>query len=294
MKALSPQLQAHLDSGATTLAWCWRLVRADGVRLGFTDHDRDLAFDGTTFEATSGFTASDIKDSVGLVPGNLDVDGALSSHTLDEADLAAGLYDGARVEIWRVNWSSPDQRVLMRAGSLGDVTRSGAAFRAEIRGLAEALQQPCGRLYQYACDANLGDARCGVDISGPAFQAKGVIAAAASGRFLSVALQDAYANGWFTRGRLAFESGANRGRVQDVRHHANGANNAADIELWQPFGLAIAAGDVVTLTAGCDKHFGTCRQKFNNAANFRGFPHIPGSDALSAVARAGATRLTGY
>jgi len=59
MKALSPDLAAHLASGATTLCWCWRVVRRDGVVLGFTDHDRALTFDGTTYEAASGFTASD-------------------------------------------------------------------------------------------------------------------------------------------------------------------------------------------------------------------------------------------
>ena len=56
MKQLSPSLQSHLDTGATTLAWCWRVTRGDGAVLGFTDHDRDLTFDGTTFEAATGFT----------------------------------------------------------------------------------------------------------------------------------------------------------------------------------------------------------------------------------------------
>ncbi|MBW6496728.1 MAG: DUF2163 domain-containing protein [Burkholderiaceae bacterium] len=46
MKTLSPELQAHLDEGTTTLALCWRISRNDGVALGFTDHDRALVFDG--------------------------------------------------------------------------------------------------------------------------------------------------------------------------------------------------------------------------------------------------------
>src|SRR5437879_3349964 len=108
MKHLSPALQAHLDSGTTTLAWCWRLTRADGARLGFTDHDRDLAFDGTTFEAASGFTATDIKDAVGLSVDNLEVESALSSDSLNEDDLAAGLFDAGAIEIWRVNWADTD------------------------------------------------------------------------------------------------------------------------------------------------------------------------------------------
>jgi hypothetical protein len=45
------------------------------------------------------------------------------------------------------------------------------------------------------------------------------------------------------------------------------------------------AGDAFTVTAGCDKHFATCQAKFANAVNFRGFPHMPGNDFVTAVAR---------
>lgn len=292
MKPLSAGLEAHLATGTTTLAWCWRLTRSDGTVLGFTDHDRDLVFDATTYSAATGFTASEITDSLGLSTDNLDVEGALSAASLSEHDLAAGLYDGARVEIWRVNWQDPGQRVLMRSGTLGDVSRNGTAFTAEIRGLAQALQQPNGRLYQYACDADLGDARCTVDLTSPKFHVTGTVLASASPRLLTGALPDAFDEDWFSRGRLVFTSGANRGRAQEIRRHIN-SGNAVDIELWQPFASAIAPGDVFTLTAGCDKHFATCRAKFANAVNFRGFPHIPGNDALSAIASSGRTTLTG-
>ncbi|MEQ9528912.1 MAG: DUF2163 domain-containing protein, partial [Parvibaculaceae bacterium] len=46
MKAVSPEFAAHVAGGVTTLAWCWKLVRRDGAVLGFTEHDRDLAFGG--------------------------------------------------------------------------------------------------------------------------------------------------------------------------------------------------------------------------------------------------------
>jgi uncharacterized phage protein (TIGR02218 family) len=134
-------MQAHLDSGATTLAWCWRLTRADGTQLGFTDHDRDLAFDGTDFEAGCGFTGSEVKQSLGLSVDNLDASGALASDRLNEADLASGLFDDARVEIWRVNWADTAQRVLVMAGSVGEVKRAEGAFTAELRSLAHYLHQ---------------------------------------------------------------------------------------------------------------------------------------------------------
>jgi uncharacterized phage protein (TIGR02218 family) len=127
VKTLPAGMQAHLDGGATTLCWCWQLTRGDGAVQGFTDHDRDLAFDGVTYAAVSGFTASEVQSSLGLAVDNLALSGALSSGSLNEADLAAGLYDNAAIRIWRVNWAAVGQRVLMRSGTLGEVTRSGTA-----------------------------------------------------------------------------------------------------------------------------------------------------------------------
>ena len=286
MKTLPEGMQTHLDSGTTTLCWCWRLTRRDGTMFGFTDHDCDVMFDGTTFEAAAGFTASEMKDSVGLNVDNLDVESAISSDRLDEDDLAAGLYDDARVEIFRVNWSSPDQCVLMRAGSLGEVSRSGSAFRAEVRGLAHYLQQPTGRLFQFTCDADLGDARCGVNLEGSAYRGVGEISAVLSPRAFEVSGLEDHADGWCTRGLLRFTSGANAGQSVEIRSHAV-RDGIVTIELWQEPARAISAGDAVSVTAGCDKLLETCRTKFGNAVNFRGFPHMPGNDFVTSYVRGG-------
>ena len=286
MKALPEVLSLHLATGATTLCWCWRLTRADGARLGFTDHDRDLTFDGTTFEAAAGFAASEMRDALGLSVDNLEVTSALQSDRLADADLDAGLYDDAKVEIFRVNWQDPDARVLMRTGSLGEVRRAGASFTAEVRGLAHYLQQPKGRLFQYTCDADLGDVRCGVDLDDPALRGTGTITAAASARQFTANGLEAFAADWFTRGLLTFTSGAADGQKIEVKRHAV-AGDVAVLELWQPARTPLLAGQTFIVTAGCDKHIGTCRAKFANAVNFRGFPHMPGNDFITAVARPG-------
>jgi uncharacterized phage protein (TIGR02218 family) len=287
MKQLSPALQAHLETGTTTLAWCWRIVRRDGAALGFTDHDHPLTFDGTTFEAATGFTASDMKTSVGLAVDNLDVSGALRSDSLNETDLSAGLFDEAKVEIWRVNWSDTAQRVLMRSGTLGEVKRAGSAFTAEIRGLTHVLQQPKGRLYQYTCDATFGDARCSVTATSPAFQTTAtVISATPDGHALKVTLAGTFAAGWFTRGVAMVTAGRSVNARSEIRRHAI-VGNAIAIDLWQPFAVPLGAGDTLTLIAGCDKHIETCRTKFANVVNFRGFAHMPGNDFVAAVAKPG-------
>jgi uncharacterized phage protein (TIGR02218 family) len=284
MKALSPQLAAHLASGATTLCWCWRVVRRDGVGMGFTDHDKALTFDGTTYEAATGFTASDIKDSLGLSVDNLEVTGALSSATLTDDDLAAGRYDDARIEIYRVNWSDTSQRVLMRSGSIGEVRRSGTGFTAELRGLAHYLQQPKGRLLQLTCDADLGDARCTVDLSSPSFRGTGMIVTAHSARRFTVSGLDGFDNGFFSRGLFAFTSGASAGLKIEVRSHLKLASSVT-IELWAEAEGSPTVGDEFVITAGCDKRVETCKARFSNVVNFRGFPSMPGNQFLTQIGR---------
>ena len=272
MKVISTEFAAHLASGATTLCNCWKLTRDDGRVMGFTDHDCDLGIDGVVYEAAAGFTASAIESSAGLAVDNL--------------DLAAGLYDDASVEIWRVNWKAPDQRVLMRRGNLGQVSRGATGFTAELRGLAHRLNQPVGRLFQYGCDADLGDVRCGIDLGAAEMRGVGTVVASEDDRVVTASGLDAFAEGWFDRGRVVFTSGANAGAGCEVKLHSIAAAGAV-IEMWQTMARQIAVGDEFTVTAGCDKQFSTCRTKFANGVNFRGFPHMPGNDYVISYARSG-------
>lgn len=277
MRALDPALQAHLSSGATTLATCWKLTRRDGAVLGFTDHDRALAFDGAVFAPETGADGTALQSSADMSVDNSEIAGALDADALSADDLAAGRYDGAEVEIWRVNWEDVSQRYLMKRATIGEVVREGSRFRAELRGASAALDRRQGRVYQRLCDATLGDARCGVDASAPAFSGAGVVIAILDDqRFLASGL-GAYAAGWFADGALHWTSGANAGTRGSVKAHGRGPDGDA-LSLWLPTGGAIAVGDAFAVTAGCDKRSETCRAKFSNLVNFRGFHLMPGND----------------
>ena len=131
MKVLSLALQAHLDDGTTTLSWCWRITRSDGVTLGFTDHDQVLTFDGTVFEPESGFAASEVRSGSDLSVDAQDAEGVLTSDRFTETDIVDGHWDNAAVELWRLNWADPNQRVLMRLGAVGQIRRGRMAFVAD-------------------------------------------------------------------------------------------------------------------------------------------------------------------
>ncbi|MCX5576874.1 DUF2163 domain-containing protein [Kaistia terrae] len=286
MRSIPEGLAAHIAGDASTLCHGWRLTRKDGVVLGFTDHDRDLVFDGVIFEAATGLLASEASAETGMVTGGMEVAGALISDRLSETELAAGAFDHAKIETFLVNWQSPDERLLLRVGHIGEVLREDGAFRVEIRGLAAGLDEPQGRVFRAACDADLGDQRCKVDLDDPVFRGSGTAVAAFDGRRFTVSGLDAFASGWFERGTLVWTSGANEGRRAVIKMQRLAAG-ALTIELWNAMTEAILPGDGFTITAGCDKRFETCREKFANALNFRGFPHMPGNDFALGYARNG-------
>lgn len=276
MRTLPSGMQTHLDTGTTTLCWCWKVTRRDATVQGFTDHDNDLTFDSVTYIASSGFTATEIQDSVGLNVDNLDVEGALDSTTLNEDDLAAGEYDNADVELYRVNWADTSQRLLMRTGSIGEVRRLENTFIAEIRGLSHQLNQKQGRVYQHTCDVDLGSAKCGINLNLAAFKGTGAIDSVEyQYRFTSTGL-GSFDDGWFIGGKLVWTSGNNNGYSSEVKLHTNDGSTV-QLELWEEPANTVQAADDFTITAGCDKLFATCKDKFSNTDNFRGFPHIPGN-----------------
>ena len=279
MKTLSPALQAHLDSGTTTLAWVWRIERSDGVVFGFTDHDQVLEFGGITFEPESGFAASEIRSGTDLAVDAQDAEGVLSSDTITETDILDGRWDNAAVEVWRVNWQDVEERVLMRRGAIGQVRRGRLAFVAEVRSLAHVLNQTVGRTFQHACDAELGDARCGVDLDDPAFRASGTVRAVSGDRSFAASGLGGFAADRFTLGRLTWTSGPNAGRIAEVASHEV-VVGARRLTLLEAPVRPIAVGHDFVVRAGCDKRIETCRGRFANVANFRGFPHIPGQDTV--------------
>lgn len=287
MKSLPPALQALLDSGVTTLCTCWRIERLDGLVFGFTNHDRRLNFDGTDYLPETGFTPAETASALGLQVDTAEIEGALSSGVIAGTDIALGLWDNARAEIFRVDWTNTANRVILRKGSLGEIGRGRQAFFAEIRGLAHELAQPDGRTYGRSCDAVLGDARCGVNLDQPAFKGAGVVTVVTDDRLISVSGIDAFAAGWFAQGLLTWASGANSGASTEVAGHRFEASGSVTIELWRRAERPVAVADAFSVTAGCGKTWEICLAKFLNGDNFRGFPHIPGNDAAYQTAKSG-------
>ncbi|WP_431300144.1 DUF2163 domain-containing protein [Tabrizicola sp. BL-A-41-H6] len=285
-------LHAHLGSGATTVCRAWTVVRPDGTVLGFTDHDRDLVIEGVVCRADTGMTARALQQTTGLSVDNSEAVGALSDASVTEADLLAGRYDGAEVRAWLVNWANPDERIEQFRGALGEIVRAGGSFRAELRGLSDALNRPQGFAYQSGCSAVLGDSRCRFDTGQPGYFAQRVVETVEDGRSFRFASFAGFDDRWFEYGRFEVLSGLAAGLVGVVRaDRQEGAGRR--IDLWQSIPAEIATGDSVRIIAGCNKASDTCRTKFSNFMNFRGFPHIPGEDWLTSYPVSGSAKTGG-
>jgi uncharacterized phage protein (TIGR02218 family) len=268
-------LAAHYASGSTTLARLWKITRLDGVVYGFTDHDAALSFGGVNYRPTSAFDASAISTRAELNVDNLEVVGILDDAGITAEDIEAGRWDGASVRIVEVNWAdlSMGENVL-RIGEIGNVQRRRGQYVAELRGLMQKLQNNVGRVVSPSCDAALGDARCGVDLDGsPGYRVAGTITSVTSRRVFA-ASSLAQAAAYFSGGDVTFTSGLNDGIRMEVKTH--GAIGALQLQLPMPF--AVQVGDTFTIVPGCDHTKDTCKAKFNNVVNFRGFSFVPGPD----------------
>ncbi len=278
MRQITEALAARLGREATTLALCWRIVRRDGVALGFTAHDRELFVEGMAYRPAPGAVPSAIELSDGLDADTMEVAGALSGDGVAEVDLRAGRFDGALVETFLIDWERPDAgRLVLTRGTLGTVERRDGAFTAELRGATAALAASPVELVSPECRAELGDRRCRVDL------ARFTVVATANqvtdaARF--EVMSPSEPEGWFAYGRARFLDGPAAGLSAEIVASSGASEATLTIELREPLAVAPGVGDRVELRAGCDKRFSTCRAKFGNALNFRGEPHVPGTDAL--------------
>lgn len=274
------ELISHLETGATTTCRAWLVKRKDGQTFGFTDHDVDLEFDGNLFKANSGLTAGALQKSTGLAVDNTEVMGSLSDAAISETDLLAGRFDGAEVVIWLLNWRNADQRMIRFRGSFGEIQLSKGAFRVELRGLTEGLNQARGRVYQPTCAAVLGDRECRFDLGQPTFSVETTIKKTGKRGEYFLPSQQGVPDRWFEWGRARILSGPAVGLVAMIKFDQETADFRR-IELMVDFDLSPDIGDTIQLQAGCDKMAVTCRTKFNNFLNFRGFPNIPGADWMA-------------
>jgi uncharacterized phage protein (TIGR02218 family) len=260
-----------VDGEVTNVALCWRAERSDGAGLGLTSHDRAILSDGITYLPSPGMIPASITRSLGLEPHSAEASGALSSDALEPSDLALGRWDGARVCLSAIDWTLPvEDQIALMAGELGDVAIDGDSFSAELRGAAARLEGPVCPATSAECRAQFGDKQCRIDLAGRTIIAN-VLSSSDGQLTLDRAVDERY-----LLGRLRYMSGANCGLSSVVI-----SVNFAVVVVRDLPRAPVEDGCRIALREGCDKRFQTCVERFANAINFRGEPHLPGNDLLT-------------
>ncbi len=274
MRDVSAALAQHLEQELSHLAYLLKITRLDGQVLGFTTHDQRISIDTTDYLPSNSLALSSLESGADLATDNLELAGILESAAINDADIAAGRYDQARVDIFVCNWADLSMGTMqLKRGWLGEITRDGPRYKAELRGFIDAIQQPFGVFITPECRHNLGDSACGVALA--AHMVAGTVTASSTLYSFTDSTRTEAA-GIFSYGRLTWLSGENAGTTIEIKQHAAGGV----FTLWLPMTAPIAVGDTYSLVAGCDKTLATCAGRFNNALNFGGFPHLPGVDRI--------------
>lgn len=288
MKDLSVVMLVHLAQPTTTLAEAWRVVRVDGAIYGFTSHDLNVTISDVLYQAVPGLQATTSHTTDTFAVDTLDVTIFLT--VSDEADIAAGLWDNAVVTVFEYNWNDPPTTFgndlnILRHGNLGEVKRQNNLLQAEIRGLTQRLSKRTGRQYSPTCpwrhaqwngSTYVSSIECGVDLT--TFIHTGAITAVSATPTLQFSDTDsAQVDDYYAEGLITFTSGDNTGITREVRQWTS-----QEFFLHRPFPYVVQIGDAYSAVTGDDHRFETCRDKFSRAANFGGFPYVPGIQGVYA------------
>jgi uncharacterized phage protein (TIGR02218 family) len=260
------------DAPLETAASFWRVIRRDGVTLGFTAHDRDLWFDGVLHRSAPGMIPSAIRRSADFEPDSAEVQGALSHDSISATDLAAARFDGARVLIGLVDWESLERHVIYR-GSIGTVTEEAGSFTAALESRKLELQRDPVPRTSPSCRAAFCGPGC--TLSAARFSHDGALTsfdAAAN----SVSLTTTVTPTNLIGGTLRWFDGPYAGQPMGVV-----ALNGTALVLDTPLDQAPPLGARITVREGCDRTLETCATRFGNAINFQGEPHLPGNDLVT-------------
>lgn len=288
MKPIPAALQAHYNSGATSVSHAIVIQREDGEVFGFTSHDRSFVMDVTpwghdedalVFDARQGLDASAIVTTAGFEVDNLELTTLDDGTLFDRDEVLAGTWTNAEFRIFRYRWDvapvviANDVETLIR-GWFGEVTLNQNTIQVELRGLTQKLQQPVGIVSTKTCRARLGDGACKVNLA--TFTHSLTVTGVTDKRTFTASGATQAAD-YFGEGIVTWLTGDNAaGRPHKVREFAAGV-----FTLSLPTVLPIQVGDTFTAVAGCRKRLTEdCKVKFNNVLNFQGEPHRPTVDDL--------------
>ena len=273
-KTVTADMTTHLALPTTTLAWCWKITRTDGVEFFYTAHDKRLTIDGDVYVPTQGFSTTAIESAAGMAVSKSEAMAIMTADGLKAEEIRAGLFDYADVRVFLVNWANTAHgKIKMRRGWFGEVVLTPEGiFKTEVRSMAQALSTHIVEVTTSECRVDLFSTRCG--LAAADFIVECTVATVINRRTFTFTFDaGGEAAPYYSGGLVKWTSGDNTGRSIEVYAHTTG-----QVVLFLPPGYAVGVGDTFEMWPGCDKMRATCRDKYENAINFQGEPDLPGND----------------
>ncbi|WP_341706539.1 DUF2163 domain-containing protein [Halopseudomonas sp.] len=247
------------------------------------------------YHSTSGYEFSGLSATADMSGSGVDLDGILQAGGISLDDLQVGAYDNARVYIFATSWAAPveDEEPLSLL-FFGKVDITDHKYRVQLMSAIDVLSQKVGRNYSPSCPWTLFDQHLGGNLiatsrsrcTGPRANPDGPQMADYLVTGTLTAVTDQYqfsdstrleADDWFGYGEIQFTTGANAGlKPFQIKVFASGAFTLHEALPYPP-----QVGDAYQAIPGCRKRLQDCRDKFGNAINFGGQPHVPSKTVYS-------------
>lgn len=287
-------LQAHYDTGTTSMAYAALIQRVDGTVFAFTSCSKPLVLDVTPwdeepwdlagltaqeFDASQGLDVSQMVSTAGLNVDNGEITTLDDGTVFTREDILAGRWRGARWRIFRYRWDveAPvieDDVEVLQQGTIGEFKIGDVYVTVEFRGLKQGLQQPVGIVSQANCRARFGSQGSGQCNKDPAPFTHALTVTGVTDEKTFQASAAVQAADYFGNGVLTWDTGLNVGIPVQVSTF-----ESTEFVLVHPMIFEIQVGDTLTAVAGCRKRRDEdCRLKYANVVNFQGEPDRPTRD----------------
>ncbi len=175
-KTVPAGLATHIAGESLTITTLLRLIRRDGTEYNWSSHDKELLVDvdnpaspvsPKTYKVeSSGYTRTNMSNKGNLSVDNQEIDSNLDRTLgISENDVRAGKWQHTTYEFFTINYNDIAAGVIKeQRGTLGNITLLDESFSLELRSLVQALSQTIVEVTTANCRADLGDARCKVDL----------------------------------------------------------------------------------------------------------------------------------
>lgn len=262
-----------------TTAYCLRIVCTNGTVLRFTTYPHDLTMSNAeVYETAYGYEQSSYTADTSMASSVIDIEGFTGAEGITRDQIASGVFDNARVYVFRCNFLSPvEDYEQLSSGFFGKTSLADEHYKIEMMSLIDTLSQSVGKTYTAACSRTFGDAGCGIDLG--TLDVVGAVTSVTSNAIVRDSSRTEAVD-YFIAGTIQFTSGNNSGlKPLEIKSYA--ANGT--IETFDEFFYAPQVGDTFVMIPGCRKRLVDCQAR-SNVVNFFGFTNIPTASVYQQVA----------